>query len=84
MFEKLIEKFIKKPKTSIPDTVKTAKIDRVKVDRIPIKEVQVGENSVLVYKFRDTTTGKIVTVDFGDHDKFDECMSNKNMRLVFD
>ena len=83
MFKKLIKKFAKKTETKSPDIVQRTKIDRVEVDRVPVKKVQVGKNSVLIHKFRDTTTGEIVKVAIGDHDKFDECMSNKNMQLIF-
>lgn len=37
----------------------------------------------LVTRFRDTTTGEIIEVAFGDHEAFNKCMGNKNMQLVF-
>ena len=84
MFEKLINKITKKTERKITDGVSRIEIDRVKVDRIPVKEVQVGKNSVLIHKFQDTTTGEIVKVAFGDREKLNECLGNKNMRLIFD
>lgn len=83
MFKKLIKKFAKKTETKSTDSVQRTKIDRVEVDRVPIKRAQVDEDSVFIAKFRDTTTGEIVKVAIGDHDKFGECMSNKNMQLIF-
>ena len=83
MIKKLINKFTKKSERKNNDGVSRVEIERIEIDRIPVKKVQVGENSVLIYKFRDTTTGEIVKVYFGDHEKFDECMGNKNMQLVF-
>lgn len=84
MFKKLIAKFAKKTAPKTPEGVSRVKVERVKVERIPIKkiDVQVGENSALITKFQDTTTGEIVKVAFGDHEKFNECMSNKNMRII--
>lgn len=84
MFTKLINKITKKTERKMSDGVSRIEIDRVKVDRIPVKKVQVGKNSVLIHKFQDTTTGEIVKVAFGDYEKFDECMGNKNMHLIFD
>ena len=85
MFKKLFKRFAKKTETKLPDGVHRVKINRVDVSRAPIKkiDVQVGENSALITKFRDTTTGEIVKVAFGDHEKFNECMSNKNMQIIF-
>lgn len=83
MFKKLFKRFTKKTETKLPDGVKRIEIDRVEVSRAPIKRVQVEENSALITKFRDTTTGEIVKVAFNDHEKFNECMSNKNMQIIF-
>lgn len=85
MFKKLFSRFVKKTETKLPDGVKRTEINRVEVSRTQIKkvDVQVEENSALITKFRDTTTGEIVKVAFNDHDKFSECMSNKNMQLIF-
>ena len=84
MFKKLFKRFAKKTEAKHPDGVKRNEVNRVEESRIPIKESQVGKNSVLISKFRDTTTGEIVKVAFGDHEKFNECMGNKNMQLIFD
>lgn len=85
MFKKLFKRFAKKTESKAPDGVKRIEIDRVEVSRTPIKkvDVQVGENSALITRFRDTTTGEIVKVAFNDHKKFNEYMSNKNMQIIF-
>ena len=86
MFKKLIKMFTKKTETKRPDSVKRIEVDRIEPTRAPIDkvDVQVGKNSVMITKFRDTTTGEIVKVAFGEHEKFSECMGNRNMQLVFD
>lgn len=38
----------------------------------------------LTFKFKDTITGEITEVEYGDHEAFGKCMGNKNMCLVFD
>lgn len=83
MFKKLFKRFAKTTESKLPDGVKRVEVSRVKIDRVPISKVELDENSALVTKFRDTTTGEIVKVAFNDHKKFNECMSNKNMQLIF-
>lgn len=37
----------------------------------------------LQMKFKNIRTGEIVSVTFGDHEKFDEIMSSREYRLIF-
>ena len=83
MFKKLFKRFIKKTEPKLPDGVKRVEVNRAKIDRVEINKNELDENSALVTKFRDTTTGEIVKVVFNDHEKFNECMSNKNMQIIF-
>lgn len=83
MFKKLFKRFTNTTETKLPDGVKRVEVSRVKIDRVPIDKVELDENSSLVTKFRDTATGEIVKVAFNDHKKFSECMSNKNMQIIF-
>ena len=83
MFKKLFKRSAKKTETKLPDGVKRVEVSRVKIDRVPIDKVELDEDSALVVKFRDTTTGEIVKAAYNDLDKFRECMSNKNMQIIF-
>jgi hypothetical protein len=83
MFKKLFKRFAKKTETKIPDGVRRVEVNRVEINRSKINRIELDENSTLITKFRDTTTGEIVKVAFNDHEKFNECMSNKNMQLIF-
>lgn len=83
MFKKLFKRFAKKTETKLPDGVKRIAVNRAKIDHVKIDRIELDENSALVTKFRDTTTGEIVRVAFNDHKKFSECMSNKNMQIIF-
>lgn len=83
MFNKLFKRFAKKTETKLPDGVKRIEVNRAKIDHVKIDRIELDENSALVTKFRDTTTGEIVKVAFNDHKKFNECMSNKNMQIIF-
>ena len=58
-------------------------VDRIEVERTDVYRVGIPNTSILTIKFRDTTTGEIRLVNYNDHEGFDECMSNKNMQLIF-
>lgn len=83
MFKKLFKRFVKKTETKLQDNVTRIEVSRAKIDRVQVDKTELDESSALVTKFRDTTTGEIVKVAFNDHEKFRECMSNKNMQLIF-
>ena len=85
MLKKFINKFVRKTKDERIEGVSRVEVKRTEVDRVKIHKIEPERHEVssLTMKFRDTVTGEIVHVEFGDHDKFDECMGNKNMQLIF-
>lgn len=62
--------------------VKEAEIKHAKIERAEIKTVEPERSEPLVFKFKDTTTGEIHIVKFGDDEAFDKMMGNKNMALL--
>ena len=48
-----------------------------------IERIDIPKISPLTMTFRNTKTGEIRLVEFGDHEGFDECMGNKDMQLIF-
>lgn len=72
LFKNLFKRDASKKATS--DNINSAVVDRIEVERI----------DVLAIKFKDMATGEIRLVEYNDHEGFDECMSNKNMRIIFD
>ena len=43
-----------------------------------------NEECKILIIFENVKTGERIEVDPDDHKKFDECMSNKNLRLLFE
>ena len=84
MFKKLFKRFAKKTETKLPDGAHRIEVDRAEINRVKIDKIKPDEDSVFVAKFRDTTTGEIVKFHIDDREKFNECMSNKNMQMIFD
>ena len=58
-------------------------MDRIEVEKADIERIDIPKTSPLTMTFRNTKTGEIRLVDFGDHEGFDECMGNKDMQLIF-
>ena len=58
-------------------------IERVEVNRIEVERIDIPKTSPLTMTFRNTKTGEIRLVEFGDNEGFDECMGNKDMQLIF-
>ena len=82
LFKNLFKRDASKKATS--DNINSAVVDRIEVERTDVKRVDMPKSSPLAIKFKDMATGEIRLVEHNDHEGFDECMSNKNMRIIFD
>lgn len=47
-------------------------------------KTKANEECKILIIFENVKTGERIEVDPDDHKKFDECMSNKNLRLLFE
>lgn len=82
LFKNLFKRDTSKKATS--DNINGAVVDRIEVERIEVERVDIPKSSPLTIKFKDMATGEIRLVEYNDDEGFDECMSNKNMRIIFD
>lgn len=58
-------------------------ISRTQVERVKLKRTELKRTKILII-FENKKTGERIEVDSNDHKKFDECMSNKDLRLLFE
>ena len=65
------------------DGIERVEVNRIEVEKADIERIDIPKTSLLTMTFRNTKTGEIRLVEFGDHEGFDECMSNKDMQLIF-
>ena len=80
---KLKDLFGRKKSEKHADGIDRVEVNRTDVERIDIERIDIPEVSPLTMTFRNTKTGEIRLVEFGDHEGFDECMGNKDMQLIF-
>ena len=80
---KLKDLFRRKKSKKYTDGIERVEVDRTEVEEIDVERIDIPKSSPLTITFRNTKTGEIRLVDFGDHEGFDECMGNKDMQLIF-
>ena len=80
---KLKDLFRRKKSKKSTDGIERIEVDRIEVEKADIERIDIPKASPLTMTFRNTKTGEIRLVDFGDHEGFDECMGNKDMQLIF-
>ena len=80
---KLKDLFRRKKSKKYADGIERIEVDRIEVEKADIERIDIPKTSPLTMTFRNTKTGEIRLVDFGDHEGFDECMGNKDMQLIF-
>ena len=80
---KLKDLFGRNKSKNYADGIERVEVDRTEVEEIDVERIDIPKTSPLTMTFRNTKTGEIRLVEFGDHEGFDECMGNKDMQLIF-
>ena len=80
---KLKDLFGRNKSKNYADGIERIEVDRIEVEKADIERIDIPKTSPLTMTFRNTKTGEIRLVEFGDHEGFDECMGNKDMQLIF-
>ena len=80
---KLKDLFGRKKSKRYADGIERVEVYRTEVEEIDVERIDIPKTSPLTMIFRNTKTGEIRVVEFGDDEGFDECMSNKDMQLIF-
>ena len=80
---KLKDLFGRNKSKNYADGIERVEVDRIEVEKADIERIDIPKTSPLTMTFRNTKTGEIRLVEFGDHEGFDECMGNKDMQLIF-
>ena len=80
---KLKDLFRRKKSKKYADGVERIEVDRIEVEKADIERIDIPKTSPLTMTFRNTKTGEIRLVEFGDHEGFNECIGNKDMQLIF-
>ena len=80
---KLKDLFRRKKSKKYADGIERVEVNRIEVEKADIERIGIPKISPLTMAFRNTKTGEIRLVEFGDHEGFDECMGNKDMQLIF-
>ena len=80
---KLKDLFRRKKSEKYADGIERVEVNRIEVEKTDVERIDIPEASPLTMTFRNTKTGEIRLVEFGDHEGFDECMGNKDMQLIF-
>ena len=80
---KLKDLFRRKKSKKYADGIERIEVDRIEVEKADIERIDIPKTSPLTMTFRNTKTGEIRLVEFGDHEGFDECMGNKDIQLIF-
>ena len=80
---KLKDLFGRKKSEKYTDGIERVEVDRTEVEKADVERIDIPKMSPLTMTFRNTKTGEIRLVEFGDHEGFDECMRNKDMQLIF-
>ena len=80
---KLKDLFGRKKSKKHADGIERVEVNRTEVEKVDVERIDIPKTSPLTMTFRNTKTGEIRLVDFGDYEGFDECMGNKDMQLIF-
>ena len=80
---KLKDLFRRKKSKKYADGIERVEVNRIEVKKVDIERIDIPKTSPLTMTFRNTKTGEIRLVEFGDDEGFDECMGNKDMQLIF-
>ena len=80
---KLKDLFRRKKSKKYTDGIERVEVNRIEVEKADVERINIPKASSLTMTFRNTKTGEIRFVEFGDHEGFDECMGNKDMQLIF-
>lgn len=80
---KLKDLFGRKKSKKYADGIERVEVHRTEVEKADVERIDIPKTSPLTMTFRNTKTGEIRLVEFGDHEGFDECMGNKDMQLIF-
>ena len=80
---KLKDLFGRNKSKKYTDGIERVEVNRIEVEKADIERIDIPKTSPLTMTFRNTKTGEIRLVEFGDHEGFDECMGNKDMQLIF-
>ena len=75
--------FRRKKSKKYVDGIERVEVNRTEVEKADIERIDIPKTSPLTMTFRNTKTGEIRLVEFGDHEGFDEYMGNKDMQLIF-
>ena len=75
--------FRRKKSKKYTDSIERVEVNRIEVEKADVERINIPKTSPLTMTFRNTKTGEIRLVEFGDHEGFDECMGNKDMQLIF-
>ena len=80
---KLKDLFRRNKSKKYTDGIERVKVNRIEVEKADVERIDIPKTSPLTMTFRNTKTGEIRIVEFGDHEGFDECIGNKDMQLIF-
>ena len=80
---KLKDLFGRKKSKKYADGIERVEVNRIEVEKADVERIDIPKTSPLTMIFRNTKTGEIRLVEFGDDEVFDECMGNKDMQLIF-
>ena len=80
---KLKDLFGRKKSKKYADGIERVEVNRTEVEETDVERIDIPKTSPLTMTFRNAKTGEIRLVEFGDDEGFDECMSNKDMQLIF-
>lgn len=80
---KLKDLFRRNKSKKYTDGIERVKVNRIEVEKADVERIDIPKTSPLTMTFRNTKTGEIRLVEFGDHEGFDECIGNKDMQLIF-
>ena len=80
---KLKDLFGRRKSKKYTDGIERIEVNRIEVEKADVERIDIPKTSPLTMTFRNTKTGEIRLVEFGDHEGFDECMGNKDMQLIF-
>ena len=80
---KLKDLFERKKSKKYADDIERVEVNRIEVEKADVERIDIPKTSPLTMTFRNTKTGEVRLVEFGDHEGFDECIGNKDMQLIF-
>ena len=80
---KLKDLFGRKKSKKYADGIERVEVNRIEVEKADVERIDIPTTSTLMMTFKNTKTGEIRLVEFGDNEGFDECMGNKDMQLIF-